>query len=123
MGPDPLDPPEHTRQCQFTPPSCGPYFGPPTGLAVDRGRRILHATDGNNTMAMDYVPALGCVLGPNVVTGPGNCNGSTRFGFPLPGNATLAGWTMSSQCIAVCSAAAGIGTAVSNCISWTLQGN
>lgn len=214
--------------CTVTPPSCGTNFGAFTGLAVDWGRRILYATDGDNTMAMEYVPALGCVtfvnysccmmpastdymvglavrpgretrtgqacgngacpscpnvhtlgndpnlgngsfhlrldqapvgslawcivgaapcstigvlvpplcgpifaqpvlgtLGPVPVTGPGvgGCNGSARFAFPLPLDPGLAGWTMSSQCVALCVAAAGLGTGVSNCISFTLQGN
>ncbi|MBM4063626.1 MAG: hypothetical protein FJ265_21385 [Planctomycetes bacterium] len=216
--------------CQFTPPPCPSIFDAITGLAVDWGRRILYATDGSGTMAMEYTPyspITGCVtiinwtccpggytpdhlvglavrparetsmgqpcgngacppcpnvhslgndpnlgnaqfhlrldqapvgslawcligagpcsapgvqppplcgpvytqpllgtLGPNPVIGPGGpCTGSTRFAFPLPLNATLAGWTLSSQCVAICAAAAGIGTAVSNCISWTLQGN
>jgi hypothetical protein len=67
-------------------------------------------------------PLLG-TIGPNPVTGPGPCNGSTRFPFPLPLMPALAGWTLSSQCVALCSAPGSIGTAVSNCMSFTLQGN
>jgi hypothetical protein len=219
-----------TILCQFAPPPCPSLFEAITGLAVDWGRRILYATDGNGTMAMEYTPyspVVGCVsivnwtccpggftpdhlvglavrparetslgqpcgngacpqcpnmhslgndsnlgnaqfhlrldhapvgslawclvgaapcstpgtlvpplcgpifaqpllgtLGPNPVFGAGGpCTGSTRFALPLPLDASLAGWTMSSQCVAICSGGIGFGTAVSNCISFTLQGN
>ncbi|MCA8974290.1 MAG: hypothetical protein KDC98_06185 [Planctomycetes bacterium] len=67
-------------------------------------------------------PLLG-TLGPNPTIGLGGCTGSTTFGFPLPPWPALAGWTLSSQCIALCTTTTGIGTAVSNCLSFTLQGN
>lgn len=66
-------------------------------------------------------PLLG-ILGPNVVPGGLPCSGSTTFSFPLPAWPSLAGWTISSQCVNLCTAAAGPGTAVSNCISYTFQG-
>ncbi|MBM4062641.1 MAG: hypothetical protein FJ265_16320 [Planctomycetes bacterium] len=213
--------------CHLTPPPCPTAFGPITGLAVNWARRILYATDGNNTMAMGYAPSpIGCVqivsvnccnlpvaadplvglavrpgrassmgqpcgngaclpcpmnhrlgndpnlgnaffrldldqaptgslawcligaapcsvpgvlvpplcgpvfalpvlgsLGPNPTIGIGQCSGSTSFAFPLPLNPGLAGWTLSSQCVALCVTGAIQGTAVSNCLSFVLQGN
>ncbi|MCA8951815.1 MAG: hypothetical protein KDE27_20060 [Planctomycetes bacterium] len=67
-------------------------------------------------------PTLG-VLGVNPTGGAGGCSGGTSFAFPLPPLPGLAGWTISSQCIAICTGSAGIGTAVSNCLSFTLQGS
>ncbi|MCR9247965.1 MAG: hypothetical protein NXI31_23285 [bacterium] len=67
-------------------------------------------------------PLLG-VLGPNVVGGGLPCSGSTSFGFPLPPWPSLAGWTISAQSVSLCTAAAGVGTAISNCLSFTLQGS
>lgn len=67
-------------------------------------------------------PLLG-TLGPNSTLGFGVCNGSTSFSFPLPAWPGLAGWTMSSQCISLCVTGPNIGTAISNCLSFTLQGN
>ncbi len=67
-------------------------------------------------------PVLGS-LGPNPTGGGGGCTGATNFAFPLPLAPGLAGWTLSSQCIALCVAGGAIGTSVSNCLSWTLQGN
>jgi hypothetical protein len=68
-------------------------------------------------------PLLG-TLGPNVL-GPSSavCGGSTAYPFPLPPAPGLAGWVISSQCVALCSSALGTGTAVSNCLSFMLQGN
>lgn len=79
------------------PPLCGPVFTP--------------------------TPLLG-TLGPNVV-GPGSaiCGGSTAYPFPLPAAPGLAGWVISSQCVALCTSGLGTGTAVSNCLSFMLQGN
>jgi len=61
--------------------------------------------------------------GPNPTIGIGQCSGSTSFAFPLPLNPGLAGWTLSSQCVAFCVTSAIQGTAVSNCLSFVLQGN
>lgn len=214
--------------CRFQVPQCLANFGAVTGLAVNWARRTLYATDGANTIAMQYAwngqcmnilnanccpmpapaadpmiglavrpgratsvgnpcangaclpcpmdhtlgndPNLGnaffrldldqapsgslawCIigaapcsapgvvapplcgpifatpvlgsLGPNPTGGTGGCTGNTAFSFPLPLAPGLAGWTLSSQCVALCvSTTTGIGTAVSNCLSWTLQGN
>lgn len=67
-------------------------------------------------------PVLGS-LGPNG-TGGGliGCTGSTSFAFPLPPDAAFAGWVLSSQCATLCVHGAGIGTALSNCLSFQLQG-
>jgi hypothetical protein len=67
-------------------------------------------------------PALGS-LGPNPTGGLGPCAGSTNFSFPLPPWAGLAGWTISSQCVVLCVSGGSIGTSISNCLSYTLQGN
>ncbi|MBM4061491.1 MAG: hypothetical protein FJ265_10420 [Planctomycetes bacterium] len=68
------------------------------------------------------VPVLG-TLGPNPILGVTACGGQTSYAFPLPLMPSLAGWTISSQCAGLCVTAALIGTAVSNCISFTLQGS
>jgi hypothetical protein len=67
-------------------------------------------------------PVFG-TLGPNPTGGIGACTGATNFNFPLPVIPALAGWVMSSQCVALCIAGGGIGTSVSNCLSFQLQGN
>ncbi len=68
-------------------------------------------------------PVVG-TLGPNPTGGLGGpCSGSTSFAFPLPPSATFAGWTLSSQCVSLCVSGGAIGTAVSNCLSFTLQGS
>lgn len=69
------------------------------------------------------LPVLG-TLGPNLVAGIGACSGSTSFLLPLPLDPGLAGWTLSSQCVGICASTTAIwGTAVSNCLSFTLQGS
>ncbi|MFO1076169.1 MAG: hypothetical protein U1E73_00420 [Planctomycetota bacterium] len=205
---------------------CLAAFGTITGIACDWGRRILYATDGINTIAMQYVAiaAAGCVqfqvvnccalpvagldpmvdlairpgratsvgqpcangtcpacpmihhlandpvlgnaqfalqldqaptgglawaiigvgpCGPGVIAPPlcgpifatpvlgtigpiptggfGGCTGAATFPLGLPAAPALAGWTMSSQAIALC-AGGGFGTSVANCLSFTLQG-
>lgn len=69
------------------------------------------------------VPYLGA-LGVNLISGPSICGGSTSFLLPLPVAPTLAGFTYSSQCLNLCvGPAGGLGFALSNCLSWTIQGN
>jgi hypothetical protein len=68
-------------------------------------------------------PVLGS-LGPNLTGGGGGlCSGGAVYSFPLPAAPGLAGWVLSSQCVALCNSPIGIGTAVSNCLSFMLQGN
>jgi hypothetical protein len=63
-------------------------------------------------------------LGPNPTGGGAfGCTGSTTFPFPLPADAAFAGWVLSAQCATLCFHGAGIGTALSNCLSFQLQGN
>ncbi len=65
-------------------------------------------------------PLLG-TIGPNL-TGGGMtpCDGSTTFNIPLPVAPGLAGLVYSSQAVTLCF---GGGWALSNCLSWQLQGN
>ncbi|MBK8096932.1 MAG: hypothetical protein IPK26_07490 [Planctomycetes bacterium] len=67
-------------------------------------------------------PLLG-TLGP-VMTGAGaGCGGSALFHLPLPMIPGLCGAVLSSQCATLCSNATGVGTSMSNCLSWQLQSN
>ena len=50
------------------------------------------------------------------------CTGSADFPMPLPAAAGLAGVVLSSQCVVLCSNVIGLGTSVSNCLSFELQG-
>ena len=66
-------------------------------------------------------------LGPEPtggVSGTGPCAGSGSLQLPIPLIPSLCGSVISSQSIALCSNIAGqLGTAMSNCISFELQGN
>lgn len=66
-------------------------------------------------------PVLGS-LGPAVIAGGGVCNGTASFPLPLPPNPAFAGWVLSAQSVVFCANPAGLGTAVSNCLSFELQG-
>jgi hypothetical protein len=72
-------------------------------------------------LTMPYIGALGA----NITMGaPTPCGGTTSFNLPLPVAPALAGQVFSSQCLTVCFNAAGaLGTGMSNCLSWQLQGN
>jgi hypothetical protein len=61
-----------TPVSQFILPPCFAGFGAVTGLAVDWGNQLLYATDGINTVAMNYLWAP-----PNVLPGPITCCPST----------------------------------------------
>lgn len=69
-----------------------------------------------------YTPAVLGTLGPAVVGGGGVCNGTASFPLPLPANAAFAGMVLGAQSIVVCPGPAGFGSAVSNCLSFELQG-
>lgn len=66
-------------------------------------------------------PVLG-TLGPALSGGGIGCTGSADFPMPLPAAAGLAGVVLSSQCVVLCSNVIGLGTSVSNCLSFELQG-
>lgn len=68
------------------------------------------------------IPYLGSV-GPNLTGGSGVCDGSTNFNVPLPVAPGLAGQVFSSQAVTICLAGGALGFAMSNCLSWQLQGN
>ncbi|HEX5053342.1 MAG TPA: hypothetical protein VFZ65_16315 [Planctomycetota bacterium] len=71
------------------------------------------------------LPLLG-YLGPNLISGPSTsiCGNSTTFVLPLPLDGSLVGNVYSSQCLELCVAPGGaLGFALSNCISWRLQGS
>jgi len=67
-------------------------------------------------------PLLGS-LGPIPTGGITPCSGAAVFAFPLPASATFAGWVLSSQCVTLCATPVGIGTAMSSCLSFELQGS
>jgi hypothetical protein len=71
---------------------------------------------------INTVPYLGAI-GPNVTGGIGGCTGATSFSIPLPVAAGLAGQVYSSQCLTFCATTTVFGTALSNCLTWELQGN
>jgi hypothetical protein len=71
-----------------------------------------------------FTPGPLGTLGPMPTGGLGACNGSANFALPLPVIPTLCGAVLSSQCVVLCvTAAGGIGTALSPCLSWRLQGS
>jgi hypothetical protein len=67
-------------------------------------------------------PILG-TLGPVLSGGVGACDGQGQFALPLPVAPNLCNATVSSQAVALCVAGGAVGTAMSNCLSWTLQCN
>lgn len=81
-----------TPVSQFVLPACFAGFGAVTGLACDWGNQILYATDGLNTVGMNYLWAA-----PNVLPGPITCCPAFVAADPLvglairPGRATTLG--------------------------------
>jgi hypothetical protein len=67
-------------------------------------------------------PLLG-TLGPVATPAGFGCGGFAGFNLPLPMIPAFCGSVLSSQCVTFCITAAGNGTALSNCLSWELQGN
>lgn len=88
---------------QFILPACFAAFGPVLGLACDWGNRVLYATDGGNTVAMNYLWAA-----PNVLPGPITCCAAMAVADPLiglairPGRATSVGQPCSNGSCAPC---------------------
>ncbi|MFY9343184.1 MAG: hypothetical protein WAT39_11875 [Planctomycetota bacterium] len=78
---------------QFVLPACFPGFGAVLGLACDWGNRILYATDGVGTIALNYgfvSPAI--VLGPITCCPPIAVIGEPMIGLAIrPGRATSVG--------------------------------
>lgn len=68
------------------------------------------------------LPYLGSI-GPQITGGIGPCDGTASFSLPLPIAPGLAGQVFSSQCMTLCFGGGVFGTALSNCLSWELQGN
>ncbi|MBK8975797.1 MAG: hypothetical protein IPM29_07710 [Planctomycetes bacterium] len=69
------------------------------------------------------VPGSPVILGP-LPTGPGaGCAGTATQPLPLPANPALCGLGLSSQYVGLCFSAAGLGTFVSNCISFVITGS
>lgn len=68
------------------------------------------------------LPYLGSI-GPVVTGGIGPCDGTASFPLPLPLAPGLAGQVFSSQCLSLCFGGGVFGIALSNCLSWELQGN
>jgi len=77
----------------IVPPLCGPILTPPGGA-----------------------------LPPQLIAGAGACGGTANFPMPLPVISGLCGAVLSSQCIVICPGG-GIGTSMSPCLSWRLQGS
>jgi len=67
-------------------------------------------------------PTLG-TLGPFHAPLGSGCSVYAQFNLPLPLNRNLCGMPLSSQCVALCASGSPLGTAISNCLSWQLQGN
>jgi hypothetical protein len=71
-----------------------------------------------------FLPIVLGTLGPMPTGGTGGCTGAAVFALPLPVVPVLIGAIISSQCLVLCPSPAGpIGTSLSNCISFELQGN
>jgi hypothetical protein len=62
-------------------------------------------------------------IGPFTAPAGGGCYVYVPFHFPLPLLPGLCGVVLSSQFVALCPSGATFGTALSNCLSWELQGN
>ncbi len=60
--------------------------------------------------------------GPMATGGGAGCTGSASQGLPVPNNPALCGVMFSSQFVGVCFNTAGVGTYVSNCLTWTVSG-
>lgn len=69
------------------------------------------------------LPVLLGNLGPAIMGGGGACGGTANFALPLPVIPSLCGTVLSSQCVVLCPGALGLGTALSPCLSWRLQGS
>jgi hypothetical protein len=67
-------------------------------------------------------PVLGTLGFAVAAGGGGACSGTSGFSMPLPAVAGFAGIVLSSQCLVLCVTPAGVGTSVSNCLSFELQG-
>lgn len=64
-------------------------------------------------------------LGPNLIpasTGTSVCNNVSSFNLPIPAVPALVGDVYSSQVVNLCLNSGGSGFAMSNCLSWELQG-
>jgi len=74
-----------------------------------------------------WTPHLLGILGPvptGGVVGGGVCDGAARFPLPLPLIPSLVGTVISAQSIVLCASLTGaVGTAMSNCLSFELQGS
>lgn len=74
--------------CPTTPAGLGPI----TGLACDWGSQILYATDGNNTVALDYVPGAVTIGIVGVTCCPAIAVAEPLIGLAVrPGRATSHG--------------------------------
>jgi hypothetical protein len=88
---------------QFFLPPCFAAFGAVLGLACDAGNQVLYATDGVNTVAMNYGWAA-----PNVLPGPITCCPFAAVAEPMiglairPGRATAAGTSCANGPCAPC---------------------
>lgn len=66
-------------------------------------------------------PVQPILVGPIATSGtPGACGGETEVSLPLPAVPLLCGVELSSQFFGLCPSSGGIGTYVSNCLTWRL---
>lgn len=70
------------------------------------------------------VPLGNVILqGPITLGGTTGCTGSSLINLQVPNNVTLCGLVMSSQYLVLCQTTSGIGTGMSNCLSWLVSGS
>lgn len=102
-------------------------------VGAPRGSRaaIWIAGGACNAPGVSIAPFCGPILVPlipppiviNLGTGPGiGCGGGFQVSVPIPLDRSLCGGTLSSQCFGICSNP-GLGTFVSNCLTWTVTGS
>ncbi|MCC6672463.1 MAG: hypothetical protein IT458_15470 [Planctomycetes bacterium] len=71
-------------------------------------------------LLVPLMPVAPIVVGPLATGGVGPCDGKASVNLPIPLNPAFCGVTLASQYFVVCRSAVGIGTGVTNCLSWTI---
>lgn len=70
-----------------------------------------------------FLPVLLGNLGPVPTGGVGGCSGAAQYPLPLPVLPALCGAVISSQSVVLCLTSASLGTSMSHCVSFRLQGS
>lgn len=132
-----------------TAPNCAPcatmahdHVGDPTLGNPSFGLRLVNAPANASSLLVLNLGAcnppgipIGIFCGPLLVPlaptspitvlmptgGTTGCTGGGTLNLAIPLNPFFCGITLSSQFLIVCPSAAGIGTGVSNCLSWTIS--